>query len=77
MDADPASVIPVLQRMKQKGKGVIGMKILGAGALRKRMDEALQYALAQDVLDCFTIGAQSQHELRDLLDRIPAASVRG
>ncbi len=76
MDADPQTVIGVLRTMKQRGKGVIGMKILGAGALRTRADEALQYALAQDVLDAFTIGAESQTELRDLLAKIPAASQR-
>ena len=76
MDADPATVISVLRTMKQKGKGVIGMKILGAGQLRSRVDEALQFALAQDVLDCFTIGAESQAELQDLLRKIPEASVR-
>jgi hypothetical protein len=52
------------------------MKILGAGRLRARVDEALQFALAQDVLDCFTIGAENVGELRDLLTRIPASSVR-
>jgi hypothetical protein len=62
--------------MKQKGKGVIGMKIFGAGGLRTRVDEALQYALAQDVLDCFTIGCETPHEFDDLIKRIPAASVR-
>ena len=76
MDADPATVISVLRTMKQKGKGVIGMKILAEGRLRDKADEALQYALAQDVLDCFTIGAENPRELRDLLTRIPAASVR-
>jgi aryl-alcohol dehydrogenase-like predicted oxidoreductase len=76
MDADPLSVIGVLREMKAKGKGVIGMKILGQGDLRGRMDEALQYALAQDVLDCFTIGATSRAELAGLLSKIPAASVR-
>ena len=77
MDADPQSVIGVLRTMKQKGKGIIGMKILGAGALRKKPDEALQYALAQDVLDCFTIGCENPNEFQDLLKRIPAASTRG
>jgi aryl-alcohol dehydrogenase-like predicted oxidoreductase len=77
MDAEPDTVISVLRTMKQKGKGVIGMKILGAGGLRSRVDEALQFALAQDVLDCFTIGAENVTEFQDLLKRIPAASVRG
>jgi aryl-alcohol dehydrogenase-like predicted oxidoreductase len=76
MDGDPATIIAVLKRMKEKGKGVIGMKILGQGALRSRVDEALQFALAQECLDCFTIGAENPGELRDLMKRIPPASVR-
>jgi aryl-alcohol dehydrogenase-like predicted oxidoreductase len=77
MDADPATVIGVLKQMKAAGKGVIGMKILGAGALRNRPDECLQFALAQDCVDCFTIGSESRAEFEDLCRRIPAASVRG
>jgi 1-deoxyxylulose-5-phosphate synthase len=77
MDADPATVMGVLKQMKASGKGIIGMKILAQGDLRSKADEALQYALAQDVLDCFTIGAESRGELEDLLEKIPAASVRG
>jgi aryl-alcohol dehydrogenase-like predicted oxidoreductase len=74
MDAAPARVIPVLEEMKRKGKGVIGMKILGAGALRGRVNQALEYALAQEVLDCFTIGVQSRDELEDLLGRMSRAA---
>jgi len=76
MDAPPAAVLPVLQEMKRKGKGVIGMKILGQGDLRHRVDEALAYALAAPVLDAFTIGAESRRELEDLLARIPEAGRR-
>jgi aryl-alcohol dehydrogenase-like predicted oxidoreductase len=74
MDASPAEVIGVLREMKRKGKGIIGMKILGAGELRDRVDTALMHALTTDVLDCFTIGAESRKELDDLLARIPKAS---
>lgn len=77
MDADPATVISVLKQMKAAGKGVIGMKILGAGALRNRVDESLQFALSLDCVDCFTIGSESRAEMEDLLRKIPAASVRG
>jgi aryl-alcohol dehydrogenase-like predicted oxidoreductase len=77
MDAKPEIVLPVLREMKAKGKGVIGMKILGAGRLRDRADEALQYALALDCVDCFTIGSESRAEFEDLRKKIPAASVRG
>jgi aryl-alcohol dehydrogenase-like predicted oxidoreductase len=77
MDADPATVLSVLREMKAAGKGVIGMKILGAGRLRSRADESLQYALAQDVVDCFTIGSESIAEFNDLAAKIQSASVRG
>src|SRR5689334_11832034 len=58
MDADPATILSVLKGMKAKGQGVIGMKILGAGRLRNRADECLQFALSQDCVDCFTIGSE-------------------
>ena len=35
MDADPATVLAVLGEMKKAGKGIIGMKILGQGALSR------------------------------------------
>jgi aryl-alcohol dehydrogenase-like predicted oxidoreductase len=76
MDAPPPQVLKVLQGMKAKGKGIIGMKILGAGALRDRVDEALQVALGTETLDAFTIGAESQTEFLALLKKIPPASVR-
>ncbi len=77
MDADPQTVISVLKEMKAAGKGVIGMKILGAGRLRDKADECLQFALSLDCVDCFTIGSESRTEMEDLTRKIPAASVRG
>ena len=77
MDADAATVIETLQEMKRNGKGVIGMKILGQGDMRHRVDEMLAHALALDCVDCFTIGAEDRGELSDLVRRIPDASQRG
>jgi aryl-alcohol dehydrogenase-like predicted oxidoreductase len=76
MDAGAATVIPILKQMKAKGKGIIGMKILGQGKLRDKADEALQYALSHEFMDCFTIGAENLAEMQDLLKKIPEASVR-
>ena len=73
MDASPAEVVAVLKEMKSAGKGVIGMKILGQGDLRGRVDDALRYALSLGVLDAITIGAESQKEQEDLMRRIAAA----
>jgi predicted aldo/keto reductase-like oxidoreductase len=73
MDADPTTVIGVLKEMKAAGKAIVGTKILGAGALRNRQDEAIKYALSLGVLDAFTIGAESKDEQEDLIRRIAAA----
>jgi len=73
MDADPATVVSVLKEMKSAGKAVVGMKILGQGALRNRQDEAIKFALSLGVLDAFTIGAESKQEQDDLIRRIAAA----
>jgi aryl-alcohol dehydrogenase-like predicted oxidoreductase len=74
MDADPDVVIGVLKEMKAAGKGIIGMKILGQGALRDRQDEALKFALGLNLLDAFTIGAESIAEQNDLVRRISAVA---
>jgi aryl-alcohol dehydrogenase-like predicted oxidoreductase len=73
MDADPATVVGVLKEMKTAGKAVVGMKILGQGTLRTRQDEAIKYALSLNLLDAFTIGAESKQEQEDLIRRIAAA----
>jgi 1-deoxyxylulose-5-phosphate synthase len=73
MDSDPATVIPVLKQMKASGKAVVGMKILGAGQLRDRQDDAIKYALGLGILDAFTIGAENRNEQEDLIKRIAAA----
>jgi len=73
MDSDPATVLGVLKEMKASGKAIVGMKILGQGALRNRQDEGIKYALSLGVLDAFTIGAESKQEQEDLIRRIAAA----
>jgi aryl-alcohol dehydrogenase-like predicted oxidoreductase len=76
MDAEVDTVIGVLRQMKAAGKGVIGMKILGAGRLRTEVDKSLQFALSLDCVDAFTIGSESRAEMLELVKKIPAASLR-
>jgi len=75
MDADPDTVVSVLREMKARGKAVIGMKILGQGDMRSKVDEALHYALSLGMLDAFTIGAESRSEQLDLINRIGSVTV--
>ena len=74
MDGTPDTILSVLRDFKKAGKGVIGMKILGEGDLRDKVDDSLRFALSQDCIDCFTIGAANRDELTDLMKRIPAVS---
>ncbi|MGB6598467.1 MAG: aldo/keto reductase [Candidatus Acidiferrum sp.] len=73
MEADPDTVVGLIKEMRTVGKGIVGMKILGQGDLRDRQDEALNFALGLDLLDAFTIGAESKAEQEDLIRRISAA----
>ena len=73
MDAPPDTVVSVMREMRANGHAIVGMKILGQGELRNRQDEALRYALSLDLLDAFTIGAESKFEQEDLVRRIAQA----
>jgi aryl-alcohol dehydrogenase-like predicted oxidoreductase len=77
MDSNVSTVTSVLKQMKDSGKSIMGMKILGNGQLSNRVDECLQFTLAQDYIDCFTIGIENFNQLKDLQKRLPEASVRG
>lgn len=77
MDSDVATVTRVLTRMKQNGKGIVGMKVYGAGRLIDKKDECLQFHTSHDFIDNFTLGLESAEELQDILTRLPKASVRG
>jgi aryl-alcohol dehydrogenase-like predicted oxidoreductase len=73
MDAEPETVIEVLNAMKRAKKAVIGMKILGQGALKDRLDAAVSHAVGLDALDAFTIGFTSRAQVSDMIRRIERA----
>jgi predicted aldo/keto reductase-like oxidoreductase len=70
MDADPATVKGVLERMKSAGKGVIGMKILGQGDAVARFDAAIEHAVRLDCIDGFTIGFVSNAQLEQVTSKV-------
>jgi aryl-alcohol dehydrogenase-like predicted oxidoreductase len=77
MDASIPVIRQVLENYHEKGKGVIQMKVFGGGDLTNKQDDCLQFALGHSCVDSFTIGIEQADQLTDLLERIPAASVRG
>jgi aryl-alcohol dehydrogenase-like predicted oxidoreductase len=76
MDGTPEQVTNVLQRMKQNGKAVIGMKIYGEGELADQTDECMRFAQNLGLLDAMTVGAETPEQMDDtlrLVEKYPAA----
>ena len=76
MDAEPEVVLPAVLDVRAKGKGVIGIKVLGEGTLvEDRLDEALKYALTKNALHCFSLGCESTAQVMDNINRIEKLAV--
>jgi hypothetical protein len=65
------------------GTGTIGggnssnqIRKLDIKGLAGKKDECIQFQLGSEFIDCFTIGFESYDEFKDILKRIPEASVR-
>lgn len=70
MDAKPDVVVPVLEEMKAAGKGIIGMKVLGNGALASQASECLEFVLNLPCVDAITIGCETPGQRDDIVARI-------
>ncbi len=76
MDAPPADVIPILAHLYAAGKAIYGMKILGCGALKSNVRNAIAYALQLGSLHAFTIGMTSAAQLAENVRLIEELSSR-
>ena len=73
MDDVPEKVVPVLKRIHDAGKGVVGMKIMGEGRLRnddERRNASVKYALTLGCVDVLNVGCESIAEVDDLAARV-------
>lgn len=73
MDGSPDEVVPVLRRMHDQGRAVCGMKIVGEGALRDRIDESLKFVLGLGCVDTMTVGFESAEQIDDFIGRMERA----
>jgi predicted aldo/keto reductase-like oxidoreductase len=75
MDGKPEKVVEVIREMHQAGRGIIGMKIFGEGALKSRQERlaSLKYVLGLGCVDCFTIGFGGTAELDETMALIEEA----
>lgn len=75
MDAAVDEVVPLLRQAKAAGKGIIGMKIFGAGRITKaeERDASLRFVFGNGLVDAVTIGMLSEAEVDDTVKRIDRA----
>ena len=63
MDAAPQKVEPILAELQAAGKAVVGMKVLGIGALAGELQAALDYVFNLGSVQAVTIGMTSPAQL--------------
>ena len=75
MDAPVEEVVPVIKQARAAGKGIIGMKIFGAGKLTapEQRDASLKFVFQNKLVDAVTIGMLSEAEVNDTMARIDQA----
>jgi len=75
MDASVDEVVPLLKQAKAAGKGIIGMKIFGAGRITRpeERDASLRFVFGNGLVDAVTIGMLSEAEVDDTVRRIDRA----
>jgi len=76
--SDPSHVPPImdeLKAMKAKGRGIIGMKMIGNGEFTKAEDreKAIRFAMQCGLLDAVVIGFKSPAEIDEAIERINRA----
>jgi aryl-alcohol dehydrogenase-like predicted oxidoreductase len=76
MDATWQEVVEVLHTMKAAGKGIYGMKVMGAGKLGADPARAIDFVFEQRCVDAVTIGMRSRREVEQNLALVVAAQQR-
>jgi hypothetical protein len=72
---DIAPVLDELKTMRAKGRGVIGMKIIGDGTFLTPEDreKSIRFAMSRPELDAIVIGFKSTDEIDEAIKRMNAA----
>jgi len=72
----PSEVIPVIEKLHNEGKGVIGMKLIGNGKFRNdsdKIDESLKYVLGLGFVDMIIVGFELPEQIDNYIGRVANA----
>jgi aryl-alcohol dehydrogenase-like predicted oxidoreductase len=70
---DPADVTPVIEKLHKEGKGIIGMKLIGAGKFKNepdKIDESLRFVLGLGTVDMIIIGFELPEQIDNYIARV-------
>jgi predicted aldo/keto reductase-like oxidoreductase len=69
MDGTPEQVATCLKAMHERGKGIIGMKILAEGTLKTPEEQlrSLRFVLGLGCVDAFVIGFESPEQINQIM----------
>lgn len=73
MDAAVDQVVPVIKRIHDSGKGIVGMKIVGEGKLSnqpEKLDQSIRFVLNLGAVDILNIGCESLEQIDDFAERV-------
>ena len=72
---EPAPVLAELKTMRAKGRGIIGMKIIGNGDFTQAEDreKSIRFAMSRPELDAIVIGFKSTAEIDEAIRRMNQA----
>ena len=73
---EPQEVVEVIQKVHKAGKGVIGMKLVGAGRLSSdsdKIDNSLKFVLGLGCVDMMIVGFKNPNEIDNYLGRVENA----
>ena len=69
------AVMEQIRLMREKGRGIIGMKIMGEGRFTSPEDreKSIRFAMQDGLLDCVTIGFKNTAEIDEAIQRMNGA----
>jgi myo-inositol catabolism protein IolS len=70
---DPSVVVPVIRKMHDSGKGVIGMKLIGNGSFSNdsaKVDQSVSFVLGLGTVDMVIIGFEKTEQIDNYILRI-------